>query len=90
MIPGHVDKEEFLHPEDTSQIEPPKPLSVVPDIGANYVLPDEDIENDSVVNTNGLFGDNDTDTDTDIEEDNKQTGGLSKKKKKFFFRYRFK
>ena len=87
-----IDPQNPIPPEYKNQIEPPKPLSRTPDIGANFVMPDEDRSNDSVINTSGLFGDNDTDNDTDTDnssEQNTQTE-LSKKKDKFYFRYKFK
>ena len=91
-IPEVIDPQNPIPPEYKNQIEPPKPLSRTPDIGANFVMPDEDRSNDSVINTSGLFGDNDTDNDTDTDnssEQNTQTE-LSKKKDKFYFRYKFK
>ena len=73
----------------TINTEPKKPMSIEPEIGTNNITTDEDIENESPVNSNGLFLDNDTDTDVDIDKPNK-INSLRKKKHKFFFRYRFK
>jgi len=87
--PGNIDPESPIPAPYTINTEPPKPLSVIPEIGANNITPDEDIENESPINTNRLFLDNDTDTDMDVDTYNTTQTEPTKKKKKFYFRYRF-